>query len=403
MYSALGQTWHAMRIFGGDRTFYAFVVQGKGGHVFERWEVPVPFEKLATNYLAMALDHIRFAQHGRIVWSDDSKRVSFQVNGIEVSGFDTETGRPSGQAFATAPHAATNSNSAPVLPAFGPVIERGLNNSGEKNGIHGIDLESSRLFSAAATSLPDLDSQKRWFAEHGVDLIAANKGGSKWQFGGFQTRLAPCAGQQWDSASAETIHQLLASARMETQQGWQYLTVRGDADVPLTFVFQTGGGNTGLLQITGFATNPRGVNLRYKLVQRPGSRPVAGESRSTNTNVPGADFLKPIPPEAAVLLVRLKALPESPAYTGKLDDTNAMQALTRELSGLSMQIKDLLRGTAAWPLIERQDELIRRVRNAVENHDQDAAREPMEQIKQLGEQVEQMIESAVPPVAPPSP
>lgn len=93
MYSAMGQTWHAMRVFGGDRSFYRFTVQGRGGAVFYRWEVPVPTEKLATNYVLLSMDEISFRRHGSILWSDDSKRVSFRVNGIEVSGFDTDTGK----------------------------------------------------------------------------------------------------------------------------------------------------------------------------------------------------------------------------------------------------------------------------------------------------------------------
>jgi hypothetical protein len=94
MFSAMGQTWHSMRIMGGDRTFYRFIVWGRAGAVFESWEVPVPTEKLATSYAHLSLDEVLFGKHGKIVWSDDGKRASFQVKGIEVAGFDTESGKP---------------------------------------------------------------------------------------------------------------------------------------------------------------------------------------------------------------------------------------------------------------------------------------------------------------------
>jgi len=94
MQSARGQTWRTMRIFDSDRTFYRFTVQGRAGAVWEKWEVAVPYDKLATSYVLLSIDEILFGKHGRIVWSDDSKRASFQVNGIEVAGFDTETGKP---------------------------------------------------------------------------------------------------------------------------------------------------------------------------------------------------------------------------------------------------------------------------------------------------------------------
>jgi hypothetical protein len=48
----------------------------------------------------------------------------------------------------------------------------------------------------------------------------------------------------------------------------QTVTISGEkSGPPLTFAFRTESGKTGLLQITGFTENPRGVKLRYKLVQ----------------------------------------------------------------------------------------------------------------------------------------
>jgi len=39
------------------------------------------------------------------------------------------------------------------------------------------------------------------------------------------------------------------------------------ATLPQTFLFRTFAREIGLLQITGFTENPRGVKIRYKLVQ----------------------------------------------------------------------------------------------------------------------------------------
>ncbi len=92
MFTAMGQTYHAMRIFDSDRTFYRFQVQGRAGAVFERWDVPVPYNKLATSYVLLSRDEVLFGKHGEIVWSDDGKRVSFRVRGTEVSAYNTEDG-----------------------------------------------------------------------------------------------------------------------------------------------------------------------------------------------------------------------------------------------------------------------------------------------------------------------
>ena len=40
-----------------------------------------------------------------------------------------------------------------------------------------------------------------------------------------------------------------------------------DGELPKTFIFKTGSGGMGILQITGFTENPRGVKIRYKLVE----------------------------------------------------------------------------------------------------------------------------------------
>jgi hypothetical protein len=42
----------------------------------------------------------------------------------------------------------------------------------------------------------------------------------------------------------------------------------GRGELPVTFAFKTRQGGMGLLQITGFTENPRGVKIRYKLVQQ---------------------------------------------------------------------------------------------------------------------------------------
>jgi hypothetical protein len=43
--------------------------------------------------------------------------------------------------------------------------------------------------------------------------------------------------------------------------------------VPQTYLFRTGDqGTSGLLQITGFTENPRGVKVRYKLVPTGGAQ-----------------------------------------------------------------------------------------------------------------------------------
>jgi len=248
-----GQTWHAMRIFGGDRTFYRFVVQGKGGSVFEDWEVPVPIDTLASSYVAMSMDEISFANNGRIVWSEDSKRVSFQVNGVEVSAFDTETHRPTDQAAVSAVDAGT--------ATFGPVIERVVNDdsSGATNFL--IDLDSGRLTTPPSPKEADWD----WVVANGIDATGDMSANVRGMVSTGGTVVVPVASDAWEVYDAFAVRQIVVPLS-STLQG--SVAIPGKDQLPATFVFKTREDGIGLLQITGFTDNPPGVNIRYKLVQR---------------------------------------------------------------------------------------------------------------------------------------
>ena len=50
-------------------------------------------------------------------------------------------------------------------------------------------------------------------------------------------------------------------------------SLSGEGALPRTYGFTTRAGNMGLLQITGFSDNPRGVKIRYKLVQYAAAQP----------------------------------------------------------------------------------------------------------------------------------
>jgi hypothetical protein len=101
-----------------------------------------------------------------------------------------------------------------------------------------------------------------------------------------------------------------------------------------------------------------------------------------------------------VFLAAIKALPESPAYAGKLNDTHTMQTFQKEFSAKTRELKNLLRGTPAWPLVERQEEQTQALWKAQESRDDAAVQRAVEQIKFLGNQVEKMIEQAVAAAAP---
>ncbi|MBE0541236.1 MAG: protein kinase [Verrucomicrobia bacterium] len=192
----------------------------------------------------------------------ESLRFSVDTTGevfqpIEPGGNDTPT---SGSAFTA---------------VFGPVNERVVKGSDAKSGFQGLDFESGNLLTAMAGELSSDDLRKQWTADHDIDLLVVNKGGFKWNLVGPNLKLARLSEWQWDDATPEALRRALDAVVMETEDGWPFHAINDRLDKPLVFALQTGSGAIGLLQITGMIKYPRGVKLRYKLVQEP---------RTTTTN-----------------------------------------------------------------------------------------------------------------------
>ena len=95
--------------------------------------------------------------------------------------------------------------------------------------------------------------------------------------GGTGTRVIPLlnSASAWDNPQPAQLESLdgLASGQTESVTG-------ESSSPPVTFAFRTAKGVCGLMQITGFTDNPRGLDLRYKLARSlpasPGkSQPIA--------------------------------------------------------------------------------------------------------------------------------
>jgi hypothetical protein len=152
--------------------------------------------------------------------------------------------------------------------SFGPVVERVVEQCCEPD-FEWFDLDKGIAFSAGNLSEDINDpALEAWLRKSGGD-VAANSGSSPDLISrGDDFISLPVLASLWDSASAEKIWQLAAEARPAKK----IALMLSDGKFPATFVFKTREGGTGLLQITGFTENPRGVKIRYKLVQNGGDK-----------------------------------------------------------------------------------------------------------------------------------
>jgi serine/threonine protein kinase len=158
-------------------------------------------------------------------------------------------------------------------PAFGPVIVRmlPLNDQGYS---HSLNLKSGEM-----QLLPAGLTMADWST--GIQLpdgiiIVAPATNRPLTVAGTGTEIAPLLNS---AASWENPKLSSWNIAYELEPG-QTMKVTGESSSPpVTFAFKTQDGVSGLLQITGFTNKPRGVKIRYKLVQqgdrvRAGSAPV---------------------------------------------------------------------------------------------------------------------------------
>ena len=79
---------------------------------------------------------------------------------------------------------------------------------------------------------------------------------------GLGLTVLPLSTTAWDSSNAQQI-----SAQLKAAPEQQFFEFPTTTNFPATYAIQTREGGRGILQITGFTENPRGVKIRYKLVQ----------------------------------------------------------------------------------------------------------------------------------------
>jgi hypothetical protein len=145
------------------------------------------------------------------------------------------------------------------------------------------------------------------------------------------------------------------------------------------YFFRTRENARGILQILGVSESPPGVKIRYKLVQ-----PAMAASSS----------LKPIPPDAIALFNEMKALPETSPYKGKTADPQVKDAFFKELAAGTKKMIALLKGTVAEPLVNQQQDEIKKLHDADKANDKAGRDAAIAQVKSLGLKIEKLFQEA---------
>ncbi len=179
--------------------------------------------------------------------------VEFHNVSLQPGQRTTVTVTDSGTEKQSAPVTAPMSAAAPEL-AFGPVVERVL--PFDDHGVTDLlDLDAGQILK------PQLNNSgvPALFTAAGVSFTLAEK-----MMLATSSLAVQAASDGW-----HTLNAAQAEAAIGQLQLSSVITVETvpENQLPKSFLFKSRTGTMGILQITGFTENPRGVKLRYKLVQ----------------------------------------------------------------------------------------------------------------------------------------
>jgi hypothetical protein len=198
-------------------------------------------------------------------------------------------------------------------------------------------------------------------------------------------KISPAYPNAWGAITPEAV----LGALREEAKSWPYptatrtLTMRDNAGQSIAWAFRTRNGDQGVLQITSFSENPNSVSIRYKLLS-----PVADDSSSPD-NSPKS--FKPIPIEAAQLVLAMDNLKDAPAFAGKdLSEKTNVQAFAREIQKMGQRVKQLVRGTEAEAAFAEQEALQEKWRQEFEKNGA-ASKALNDQLKAHGDRLKAMI------------
>ncbi len=159
-----------------------------------------------------------------------------------------------------------------VSMTFGPAVERVLNDLDENRGNEALNLTSGQLLSLPADfGQRTAEARVAWLDSNRVDLLV-DFARDRWALLTRSMKFCDLPNEAWNSPHIEFGGQWPDSEVLEKREGHgdTFYLLPTNVQPPLTFAFLTSRGEQGVMQITGFAENPRDVKLRYKMAQLAG-------------------------------------------------------------------------------------------------------------------------------------
>jgi hypothetical protein len=147
---------------------------------------------------------------------------------------------------------------------FSPVHERILPFKPLPDALFGwLDLDSGTVLTNSSLDL-ESHSGYEWIRTNGLDVVTTDSAKHFPTLLGVDMLVAPAPTNGWEIVTAADVVNNWALLQQEPQSKTVVGVLPGQTD---TFFFQTREGGKGIMQILGFANNPPGVEIRYKLAE----------------------------------------------------------------------------------------------------------------------------------------
>jgi serine/threonine protein kinase/capsular polysaccharide biosynthesis protein len=280
--------------------FQTVLIVGTGGTDVaalrkDKWEVMTPAEVENATFRNVASSHARVTVAGR---GDPPMVFRFKTplgkSGLlQITGF---TGNPRGVKIR---YKLVQNNTADVTnnnfsPGFSAAFYRQLAPR------QWLDLESGRLArmprAVTAVDSPEsgdaVDGSTRfdfkqamaWARQEGMDLTmdaSTNHSPGVVRLVSFGMKVIPLTREDWtDMTSSSLANELRLATPLPVEKAEPGCVVFGSYNLVATYGFENNKGRMGILQITGFTTNPREVHVGYKLVQTGSTNQITGDPSS---------------------------------------------------------------------------------------------------------------------------
>ena len=148
--------------------------------------------------------------------------------------------------------------------SFGSVIERVVSGEGDANQRF-IDFDTGKQSAASeffgVKDEPSPEETQQWWRKTGIDAVGDTSAAVRGLVG-FEMVATPVPAEEWERATPAKLANYFTLAKPGPP-----VTLSGRDALPATFAVKTRENGAGLVQITGFTEKPRGVKIRYKLVQ----------------------------------------------------------------------------------------------------------------------------------------